>query len=97
VVTGLLDRADLQMSDVDGWAVHPGGPRILDVVRRELDLPEEDLAASRAVLAEHGNCSSPTVLIILERLARRGVPPGPTLLTAFGPGLTLIATLLLPA
>ena len=50
--------------------MHPGGPRILDVVREQLGLPEAALAASRAVLAEHGNCSSPTVLMILDALLR---------------------------
>ena len=41
LVTGLLDRHGLRVSDVDAWAVHPGGPRILDTVERHLDLPGE--------------------------------------------------------
>ena len=53
--------------------MHPGGPRILDVVEQQLGLAAGDLAASRATLAEHGNCSSPTVLLILERLLQE--PP----------------------
>ena len=40
LVEGLLARHGLRLADVDGWAVHPGGPRILDVVERELGLPE---------------------------------------------------------
>ncbi len=47
----LLDRHGLTVADVDGWAVHPGGPKILDVVRDRLELPPSALAASRAVLA----------------------------------------------
>jgi predicted naringenin-chalcone synthase len=77
---------------VDGWAVHPGGPRILDVVRDRLELPPEALDASRRVLAEHGNCSSPTVLMIVD--AMRPARPRHVLAMAFGPGLTLYATLL---
>jgi alkylresorcinol/alkylpyrone synthase len=94
VVTGLLDRHGLTTADVDAWAVHPGGPRILDVVQEQLGLPELD--ASRAVLAERGNCSSATVLLVLEELRRRGRPrPGRAAVAlAFGPGLTLYATLL---
>lgn len=94
LVSGLLDRYGLVLSDVDGWAVHPGGPRILDVVQRELGLGAADLAASRAVLAEHGNCSSPTVLLIIEALRRATPAPARIVALAFGPGLTLYATLL---
>src|SRR5918912_1648506 len=55
VVGELLVGAGLRTEDVDGWAVHPGGPRILDVVQDQLGLSEEQLGASRRVLAEHGN------------------------------------------
>jgi predicted naringenin-chalcone synthase len=92
LVTGVLAGQGLTVGDVGGWAVHPGGPRILDVVRDELGLPEEALAVSRGVLAEHGNCSSPTVLMILQQLRDRG--PAPVMLLAFGPGLTLYSALL---
>jgi alkylresorcinol/alkylpyrone synthase len=86
-VTGLLEG-----SSVDGWAIHPGGPHILDVVEQRLELPDEALAPSRRVLADHGNCSSPTVLIILDELRRLGRTR--VLAMAFGPGLTLYAALL---
>jgi predicted naringenin-chalcone synthase len=94
VVDELLTDAGLRIEDVAGWAVHPGGPRILDVVRDQLGLDEERMAASRRVLAEHGNCSSATVLLVLEELAD---VDGPVVAMAFGPGLTLYAALLLPA
>jgi len=94
VVEELLGGAGLRMEDVAGWAVHPGGPRILDVVRDELGLTEEQMATSRRVLAEHGNCSSATVLLVLEEMADVA---GPVVVMAFGPGLTLYAALLLPA
>ncbi len=94
VVEELLSGAGLRVEDVAGWAVHPGGPRILDVVRDELGLAEEHMAFSRRVLAEHGNCSSATVLLVLEEMAD---VEGPVVVMAFGPGLTLYAALLLPA
>jgi predicted naringenin-chalcone synthase len=94
VVDELLGLAGLRVEDVAGWAVHPGGPRILDVVRDELGLTEEAMSASRRVLAEHGNCSSATVLLVLEEFAD---VEGPVVAMAFGPGLTLYASLLLPA
>ncbi len=108
LVDALLAGHGLARSDVTGWAVHPGGPRILTVVQQRLGLTDEQLAPSRGVLAEHGNCSSPTVLLILERLlAAAGsesaglVSAGPAsagpeyvVALAFGPGLTLYSALL---
>ena len=96
VVAELLVRHDLQVTDVAGWAVHPGGPRILDVVADRLHLAEGALAHSRAVLREAGNCSSATVLLILQRLLiqERPRPGAPLIAMAFGPGLTLAAALL---
>jgi predicted naringenin-chalcone synthase len=96
MIGDLLARHGLSARDVTGWAVHPGGPRILDVVEERLEIDTADMAASRTTLAEHGNCSSPTVLLILDLLARRaGGLGGPTVAMAFGPGLTIYAGLLL--
>ncbi|MGC4895029.1 type III polyketide synthase [Micromonospora sp. DT31] len=94
LVDDLLARHGCTRSEVDGWAVHPGGPRILNVVERELALPPSALAASRDTLAEHGNCSSPTVLLILDRLWSSPSAPRRVVMLAFGPGLTLYAALL---
>jgi predicted naringenin-chalcone synthase len=102
-VTGLLARHGLGISDVGAWAVHPGGPRILETVAHELDLPPNALDTSREVLAERGNCSSATVLLVLHALRDAGQfavsPPrtdggGFTVAMAFGPGMTLYAVLL---
>jgi predicted naringenin-chalcone synthase len=94
LVDDLLARHDLTIGDIGGWAVHPGGPKILNVVEQQLELPPDALAASRGVLSEFGNCSSPTVLLVLEALRRRPRPPRHVVMLAFGPGLTLYVTLL---
>jgi alkylresorcinol/alkylpyrone synthase len=96
MITKLLDRHQLTPADVDAWAVHPGGPRILDTVADRLALPADALTASRQVLAERGNCSSSTVLLVLEalRAAHRPRPGRYGVAMAFGPGLTLYAALL---
>lgn len=91
-----LDGTGLAAADVATWAVHPGGPRILSAVEEALGLPPAALAASREVLASHGNMSSATILFILDRLLRGGAA-GPCVAMAFGPGLTAELALLDPA
>jgi predicted naringenin-chalcone synthase len=96
VVEQLLARHGLTVDDVAGWAIHPGGRKIVEVVGEVLDLDEEHLAPSYDVLRDVGNCSSATVLLVLERLQQtRDLPAGSHVVAmAFGPGLTLYATLL---
>ncbi|MGK5679574.1 type III polyketide synthase [Actinoplanes sp. URMC 104] len=94
LVDDLLGRHGLGIDEVDGWAIHPGGPKILDVVQEQLGLDDAALAASREVLSAYGNCSSPTVLLVLDELRRRASPPRRVVMLAFGPGLTLYGTLL---
>jgi predicted naringenin-chalcone synthase len=96
IVGGLLARYALKTDDVAAWAIHPGGPRVVDMVGERLGLDDDALAPTRAVLAEYGNCSSPTVLLVLERLlAQEAVSNGDFVVcVAFGAGLTLYAALL---
>lgn len=82
----------LSVAGVGSWAVHPGGPRILDAVQHALGLDKGTMAESRAVLAGYGNMSSPTVLFILDRLIRRDAPR-PCVALGFGPGLVVEAAL----
>jgi alkylresorcinol/alkylpyrone synthase len=95
-VDGLLGRNGFAVRDVAGWAIHPGGRRIVEVVGERLDLDAAALAPSFAVLDGFGNCSSATVLLVLQRLLADGpLPAGaPVVALAFGPGLTLYAALL---
>ncbi len=91
-VRGWLAGQGLSTADVGSWAVHPGGPRILDAAQAALGLSRDDLAVSREVLANYGNMSSPTVLFILERLIARDAPR-PCVALGFGPGLAVEAAL----
>ncbi len=85
-VDGFLARHELSIGEVSGWAIHPGGPRILSSCLTSLGLPASAGESSMSVLRERGNMSSPTVLFILRDLLDRGVR-GPIVGLAFGPGL----------
>lgn len=90
----LVDAEKVLADEVDFWAIHPGGPRILEDVQETLNLQDEQVAQSWEVLRRHGNMSSPTILFVLKRCleamersdgssGRYGVA------LAFGPGLTI--------
>ena len=89
---GWLHQHGVAVDQVGSWAVHPGGPRILDAVEESLCLPRGATDVSRAVLAQHGNMSSPTILFILDRLRAAGAPR-PCVALGFGPGLMAEAIL----
>jgi predicted naringenin-chalcone synthase len=91
-VEGWLGEQGLKIGDIATWATHPGGPRVLVFVQMALGLPKGVHEASRQILAEHGNMSSPTVLFILDRL-RQWKAPRPCVALGFGPGLTAEAML----
>jgi alkylresorcinol/alkylpyrone synthase len=95
-VEQLLSRHGLTLDDISGWAIHPGGRRIVELVGQALALGEERLTASYETLRDAGNCSSATVLLVLDRLRASGQVPigGWALAMTFGPGLTLYAALL---
>lgn len=86
-VDGILARGGLARSDVDRFACHPGGAKVIEALERALSLAPQSLQAERDILAEYGNMSSPTALFVLERMIGKGLPPR-TLLTAMGPGFT---------
>jgi predicted naringenin-chalcone synthase len=81
------------IESIGGWAVHPGGARILSAAESALRLQPDALAVSRAVLADHGNMSSATMLFILDRFASLGQPK-PWLMLGFGPGLEIEVALI---
>jgi prepilin-type processing-associated H-X9-DG protein len=90
---GWLAARGLDRAAIGSWALHPGGPRLLESVRECLDLPASAIEPSTAVLRECGNMSSATILFILDRLQRAGAPL-PCVALAFGPGLCVEAALL---
>jgi alkylresorcinol/alkylpyrone synthase len=91
-----LDRHGLAIADVDHWLVHPGGPRVIEALADGLGLPEDALALSWETLAEAGNLSSASVLVILDKFMDRlrPEPGGYGVLMAMGPAFSAELVLL---
>ena len=69
---------------------------MLDSVQREMGLTDIHMRFSRSVLRNYGNMSSPTVMFVLDEVARRGgAQPGDWgMMVALGPGMAAEAALL---
>ena len=76
------------------FAVHPGGPKIIDSVRETLELSQLQIAASEKILRARGNMSSATLPHIWKELLDQNLPSGQKVVSlAFGPGLTMFGAL----
>ncbi|MFE4496665.1 type III polyketide synthase [Streptomyces niveus] len=86
----MAEPHDWDVSGLDFYIVHAGGPRILDDLCHYLDVPAEMFRYSRATLTERGNIASAVIFDALDRFfedggaehGARGVIAG------FGPGIT---------
>lgn len=68
VVAEVLANNGLQKSDIQLWAIHPGGPKIIEQSARSLGIPAKSAAASWEVLANYGNMLSVSLLFVLESM-----------------------------
>ena len=77
------------------FAIHPGGPKIIDSVQSLFGLKDDQIVFSRETLYERGNMSSATLPHIWAKiLAEKSVRPGTQVISlAFGPGLTIAGAL----
>jgi predicted naringenin-chalcone synthase len=91
-LSGWLKTHGHRPETIAAWAVHPGGPRILQAFAEAVRISPSQLDVSRDVLRQHGNMSSPTLLFILDRL-QASQAAGPYLAIGFGPGLAAEVTL----
>ncbi len=87
VVERFYTDHDLQPEEIDGYLCHPGGAKVLDALEECFGLQHGAMRHARAVLREHGNMSSVTVLFVLAAAMADGAR-GRHLLTALGPGFT---------
>lgn len=70
------------------FAIHPGGPKIIDLLQAQLELSDEQVAFSRKVLKERGNMSSATLPHVWKEILDSDYN-GKVISLAFGPGLTI--------
>tara|TARA_R110001606_G_scaffold56209_1_gene136362 strand:- start:952 stop:2001 length:1050 start_codon:yes stop_codon:yes gene_type:complete len=90
-----LDAQGLEKSDLAEPACHPGGGRVVEALEAYFAPEIAGIPATREILRQHGNMSSPTVLFVLEQLLQKK-PEKPILLTALGPGFTAAVGILDP-
>ena len=82
-----IDFSYLQKNAI--FAIHPGGPRILEQIKEIFGLEEEQLVHSRRILREYGNMSSGTLPHIWDAILKDDTIKAGTKIVGFvfGPGL----------
>ena len=88
----LFENTDIDINEIDYFAIHPGGKKILEVIEKHLNIDHQRNKLAHQVLKEYGNMSSATVLFVLQLLLQelKEEDDGSNVLSfAFGPGLTL--------
>ena len=91
-IDDVLRRSGLTGADIDLWAIHPGGPKIIGESVRSLGLAPERAAVSWEVLARYGNMLSVSLIFVLERMIAdvvAGGMPATGIAFSFAPGVTL--------
>ncbi|ASQ45406.1 type III polyketide synthase [Legionella clemsonensis] len=93
----LLQTVNWTFDDIDYYAIHPGGLKILQACEEALNISQEKNRYSYEVLNQFGNMSSATVLFVLKSIWSnlKKQDHGRNIFScAFGPGLTLESMLL---
>lgn len=91
-----LCQHGLTIADIGHWLVHPGGPKVIQALEDGLDLPDDALTLSWETLAEAGNISSASVLVILDKFMKHRQPKAGEwgMLMAMGPAFSAELVLL---
>lgn len=95
-VRSIINKNNLSLNQIDHWAIHPGGDKILNCLQEELNISHEKMMHSRNVLEKNGNMSSPTILFILkEIIEKETIADGSWgIAVSFGAGLSIYTWLL---
>lgn len=94
-VDAFLAEHDLDRAAITSWVCHPGGPKVLEAMRDGLELEDAQVAHAWDALAQQGNLSSSSVLMVLHAtLEERAARPGDRgLILAMGPAFCSEAVL----
>ncbi len=87
-------KNNVTKTEIDYWAIHPGGKAVLEAVEESLDLAPEKLSESYTVLNDFGNMSSATVLFVLKEIMQKTEKNKRIFSCGFGPGITIESMLL---
>lgn len=93
----LLHKSGIEERDVNFYAIHPGGIKILEACEAALSLTKTDNRHSYEVLKQYGNMSSVTILFVLNEYLKslQKEDQGKNIAAcAFGPGITMESMLL---
>jgi alpha-pyrone synthase len=71
IIERFLASNQLTKANIDLWAIHPGGVKIIERSQKSLGLNDSQVADSWEVLRQYGNMLSPSVLFVLERMLLR--------------------------
>ncbi|HVU19564.1 MAG TPA: type III polyketide synthase [Rhizomicrobium sp.] len=93
ILHAFLQKNDLQLREIDKFACHPGGAKVLDALEDAFEIERGALKESRSVLRDFGNMSAVTALFVLERMDWRKKNQR-ILMTALGPGFSSVMQLL---
>jgi len=100
-IAALIEKLFLQtgitQEQIDFYAIHPGGMKILEACEQALHLSKQQNEISYGVLRDFGNMSSVTILFVLKKYLAMlsGTDTGKKILCcAFGPGITVESMIL---
>lgn len=98
-VVSLCHQLGLEFDEIKKdliFALHPGGPKIIDHIKEKLGLSDNQIKLSKKILYEHGNMVSATLPYIWKAIVEDDtILTGTKVISiAFGPGITIAGFIL---
>lgn len=94
ILDGMLQRRNLNQTDIVGWVWHGGGKNVLDALQAQLGLGDHEVRHSRQILNDYGNMSSAFVYFVLKAALVDQPRPGWWWMSSFGAGFSCHGVLL---
>jgi alkylresorcinol/alkylpyrone synthase len=94
VLDAVLQAEEVPRERIAAWVMHAGGRKVLEELQGKLDLSDDDIRWSSAILRQYGNLSSPFVFFVLDAALKGRAPGGLWWMSSFGAGFSCHGTLL---